>query len=336
VGLIAIGSVRGSPGATSAALALASRWPRPGALVVEADPGGGVLAARFGHRCSPGLVEWASDTRRAQHSPLEALASSLGAADTVGRYVQRIDGLTTDVVLGPDPAQMEQALHLLAGGGVVGAVAEHRALLLDIGRIDWHSAALPLACAADTLLLVTSGWPDAVDAIAVRRERLLSLPGMRAQVALVLVGDLPYPPGEVASTLALPVAGHLPADPRAADVLAGGLEPRKASPGRRFCARRAPSRNNWTSPTLRCSQARGLNLPPRNDRRERTRGHQGLPDRTGLTLNGLTSNGLTSRSRWRFLSRGAICRERPERTSGRSARQDRARPEGCALGTGVG
>ncbi len=47
--IVAIGSLRGSPGATTMAVALASVWDRPRAgapLVVEADPDGGVLAAR--------------------------------------------------------------------------------------------------------------------------------------------------------------------------------------------------------------------------------------------------------------------------------------------------
>ena len=43
--LVATGSVKGSPGVTSTALALAAVWPRP-AVLLEADPAGGDLAYR--------------------------------------------------------------------------------------------------------------------------------------------------------------------------------------------------------------------------------------------------------------------------------------------------
>src|SRR5215217_7772269 len=43
--LIAIASMKGSPGATSTSLALAAMWPRP-VVLVEADPSGGDLAYR--------------------------------------------------------------------------------------------------------------------------------------------------------------------------------------------------------------------------------------------------------------------------------------------------
>ncbi|MDF0752962.1 hypothetical protein NLU14_22305, partial [Marinobacter sp. 71-i] len=43
--LISIASVKGSPGVTSTALALAAVWPRP-VVLLEADPSGGDLAYR--------------------------------------------------------------------------------------------------------------------------------------------------------------------------------------------------------------------------------------------------------------------------------------------------
>ena len=51
--LIALASVKGSPGVTSAALALAAVWPNP-VVLVEADPSGGDLTYRC--RLSPGAV----------------------------------------------------------------------------------------------------------------------------------------------------------------------------------------------------------------------------------------------------------------------------------------
>ena len=46
----AVGSLRGAPGATTLAMGLAAAWPATTGrrcVVVEADPNGGVLAARF-------------------------------------------------------------------------------------------------------------------------------------------------------------------------------------------------------------------------------------------------------------------------------------------------
>ncbi len=56
--LIAVCSLKGSPGVTTWALALAACWPRPAsAVLVECDPSGGSLAARFGLAPAPGLVQ---------------------------------------------------------------------------------------------------------------------------------------------------------------------------------------------------------------------------------------------------------------------------------------
>jgi hypothetical protein len=215
--LVAIGSVKGSPGATTLALALAARWPEPGALVVEADPAGGDTAFRFGHHRSPGVLEWATDNR-ATTVPV----TGSGTADhLVNPYVQRLAAVSVDVVVGPGEPQMAPALRLLKSSGLLGAVAAQRTVLLDAGRLDADSPALPLAAAAEVLLLVTRAWPDALDAISVRRERLLAISGMRAKLAVVLVGDLPYPAREVAQTLALPVIATLPDDPRGVAVLTG-------------------------------------------------------------------------------------------------------------------
>lgn len=59
--LIALGSVKASPGVTTLTVALAARWIGGTArrLVVECDPSGGDLAMRFDLPLSPGLVSLA-------------------------------------------------------------------------------------------------------------------------------------------------------------------------------------------------------------------------------------------------------------------------------------
>lgn len=224
---VTVASVKGS-GVTSLAVALAARWPLPGAVVVEADPAGGDLAFRFGRRREPGLSELAADTRSGQARELAA-------------YVQRLP-LGVDVVFAPadqqvagvdrrrwdEPGQSVQVVRLVAANGVASlrAAAAARLVVVDVGRLGWESPAVPLAAAADVLLLVTGAGVDGIDAAQVRRDRILSLPGMRASVRLVLVGQPPCPVEEIASVVGLPVAAVLPEDRRAAAVLAGRAQPR--------------------------------------------------------------------------------------------------------------
>jgi hypothetical protein len=61
--VIGVGSVSGAPGASCAALGMAGLWPQHPALPVEADPSGGVIAARFGLSRGPGLNDLAAAAR---------------------------------------------------------------------------------------------------------------------------------------------------------------------------------------------------------------------------------------------------------------------------------
>lgn len=242
--LIAIGSVKGSPGATSLALALAARWPEPGGLVVEADPAGGDLAFRFGHHREPGLSALAADARGG------------GMGRELASYAQRVT-VGVDVVFAPAdqrgdgrldaPGEAAQAVRLLAGPGVgmLRAAALCRLVVVDLGRLSWDSPALPLLGTADVALLVTAAGLEGIDAVQARRDRLPNLPGLRLPPRLVLVGDLPCPTKEIARVVGLPVAGVLPIDVKGAAVLAG-----RARPGW-----------GWTRlPLLRAARALALSL----------------------------------------------------------------------------
>src|SRR4051812_30897881 len=91
--LVAVASFKGSPMVTSFAVALAARWPVPGAIVMEADPAGGDLAPRFRLSRHPGLRELAD-------------ASTTGAdALDLGRYTARLP-LGVDVI--PTPGDIPE------------------------------------------------------------------------------------------------------------------------------------------------------------------------------------------------------------------------------------
>jgi MinD-like ATPase involved in chromosome partitioning or flagellar assembly len=84
VTLISVFSLKGAPGVTTLSCLLASAWPAQGPLtVVEADPSGGDLAARFGLSSRTGWTSLCSSTRRSEESPsltphLQMLPGGLG------------------------------------------------------------------------------------------------------------------------------------------------------------------------------------------------------------------------------------------------------------------
>jgi len=216
--LVAVGSVRYSPGVTTLVTALAARWPVAGAVVVEADPAGGDLGTRFGRRPGAGLSTLAAE-------------ASLGRAREISAYAQDL-GLGVAAVLAPPDPEARQAVDVLAltGVSVLRAAAAGRAVVVDVGQLGPATPAWPLVRAADVVLVVTTTEPEGLDAVRVRRERLLTTVGVRPHVALVLTGSGPCTAEDFARTVRLPVAGTLPWDHRGAAVLAG----------------RAPARWGWT------------------------------------------------------------------------------------------
>ncbi|NNJ61907.1 MAG: hypothetical protein HKP61_13380 [Dactylosporangium sp.] len=219
-----IGSVKGSPGVTSLATALVARWPAGGGLVVEADPTGGDLAFRFGHHREPGLSVLVADAR----------GGMLGR-DLVDYAQCLVTGVP--VVFAPAdqcgdgrldaPGEAAQAVRLLAGSGIgiLRAAALSRLVVVDVGRLTWDSPAWPLLGAADVVLLLVAAGLEGLDAVQVRRTRLMAAAGLRRRPVLVLVGQPPCPLGEIARVVGWPVAGVLPVDARGAAVLAGRARP---------------------------------------------------------------------------------------------------------------
>jgi hypothetical protein len=209
--LIAIASVGGAPGVTTAALGLAACWPA-GAdpLLVEADPSGGDMQAWFGLPDTPGMVSLAAAARRASIPGLLA-----------GHAARLPGGL--QVLPGPAGAsQAHAAAAQLAAIGyepVAAASAAGQVIVADCGRLASGTPAMPLLEAADLLLVVTTADTAALAHIHAR-------PGTLADVAtrteLLLSGrPRPYRAAEITAALGLRVAGRLPWDPAGAALLRG-------------------------------------------------------------------------------------------------------------------
>ncbi|WP_166029145.1 hypothetical protein [Streptomyces chilikensis] len=202
--LIALGSLTGAPGVTTAALALASCWPhvasdgRP--VVVEANVWGGDLATRCGVPHSPGLLDVAATARQPHPGSL------LGAVATLPCGVRAV------VAPAGRPACRE-AVRVLAGeqgqAVLTGAEGDRGTVLLDLGRLGEHSD--ELLAAADHILLVTSGTPEALTHV---RAHLLASRAASSWATLVVVGPCPYSGQEIAQALDVERVWFLPWDPK--------------------------------------------------------------------------------------------------------------------------
>jgi hypothetical protein len=217
--IVAVGSLKGSPGVTTLALALADRWPAEGGepLVVEADPAGGDLAARFGLLTSRrGLVTLAAAGRRGS-----------GGARPIEDHVHELPG-GLEVIAAPAGAeQASQVLGELDGGGwallwAAGRAAD-RPLVVDCGRLDAGTAVRPVLNAADVLLLVVRAQDDELSHLAAR------LPAIRGWALPAWYVVVVAPPGrstdyrvrDISRVLGSRVLGPVPYDVGAAGVLAG-------------------------------------------------------------------------------------------------------------------
>ena len=227
--LIGLCSVKGSPGATTAALAMAARWPAGEAIVLEADPSGGDLSARFGLPTSPGLVSLAAAARRQT------------AAEVVAEHCQRLPG-GLPVVVGPVSAeQARAALSALGSRGQptlqAAAGSPDCAVLVDAGRLDSSSPALPLVRGADALVVLARPRADELSHLA---TLLTPVATWARTPGLVLVGE-GCSNREAEGELGVPVMARLPHDRSGASMLCGhprGRRPDRSALGQ-ACARLA-------------------------------------------------------------------------------------------------
>jgi hypothetical protein len=205
--LLALAAAKASPGVTTTAVALAATWPvERRVLLMEADAGGGDLAAWFGLAVEPGLVSLAT-ARRSTDRSLEGHAQPLPGGLPVLPGPPGAEQATA--ALGLLPAELLAGLDGLEGTDV----------LADLGRLDPASPALPLAQAARLLVLVARPTLAELQHLA---HRLAALREVCRALGVVLVGDGPYAPAEVAHTLGVEMVGTLPWDRHGAGLLAGG------------------------------------------------------------------------------------------------------------------
>jgi MinD-like ATPase involved in chromosome partitioning or flagellar assembly len=213
VPLIALASVKSSPGVTTTALALAAAWQAaPRRLLVEADPSGGDLGLWLGLPAAPGLAGLAAAARHGHE------------ADLAWRHARELPGGTHLVTA---PAGAEQAAACVAALSAAGLPQELAGIpepvLADCGRLEPGSPALAVAAAAKVTLLVVR---PRVSELAHLEPRIRGLEEAGLRITLILAADSRRPPGEpsypaeeICSALGVPVQGTLPADRRAVEQL---------------------------------------------------------------------------------------------------------------------
>ncbi|ABS06102.1 hypothetical protein [Kineococcus radiotolerans] len=195
--LIVLGAAKGAPGVTTTTAALAAVWPTP-ALLVEADPSGSDLQ----------LLARGDNGRHLQGGQRGAgvlgLASHGGNRSTLLKepITQSCD-LGVPVIIGPPHPRAAQAMGP-AWNQVGNALAQLSRegefdVLVDIGRLDDESVALPLISRADVVVLVTRrnlrgiAHTRRVAAIVEEQLRLNSAAAAGATPRLLIVDDLDTP-----------------------------------------------------------------------------------------------------------------------------------------------
>jgi hypothetical protein len=214
--LYALVSAGGSPGVTTAAVALALAWPSA-AIVAECDPSGGDILAGLltGHvPASLGLMEHA----------IEAGRDGYAAARTLGNQLIPLDADGTKMLL-PGLTDPRQAAGLASAWPAVAATlaAQRADVIADCGRLD-AGPAQPLAVltGARTVALVMRPTIRQVWSARSRVELLTQL-GVSSRLALLLTGPGTHSAREIAQALGVPVEAALADDARSAALLSDGV-----------------------------------------------------------------------------------------------------------------
>jgi len=218
VSVVAIASLRGGPGATTVAVGLAAVAAERGpALLIEADPSGGVLLARC-----PSLDGARTLVHLAFPDRDEAAA---GIANVVARVAQRLGELS--VITAPvNPAQATEALARPRSRWPSRLDEVPGLVVVDCGRLYPATPAASVLRAADAVVLVSS--PEAEDLIGFTDwARAANEPGPLFDApCLVTVGRGRFREWHITRELGATYWGSVPHAPDVVDLLWRGTSTR--------------------------------------------------------------------------------------------------------------
>jgi hypothetical protein len=210
----------GSPGVTTAALALALTWPGP-VLVAETDPSGGDVLAGF-------LAGHVPGNRGLLNVAYEATTVEAAAAVVAGQLVELDEAGTRRVLPGlPDPrhaATLNMTWHLLAAA----LAAQPVDVLADCGRLDGGPGQEHILRVAGHIVVVLRPTLRQAAAARPRIEMLTHVKGsLSGHVGLLVTGLGPLVPRELSRALGVPLLGVLPEDRKTALILSDGRGARR-------------------------------------------------------------------------------------------------------------
>lgn len=197
--LVGLVSAKGSPGVTTAALALAA--VAEDSLLVELDPSGGSIEVWTGAWGEPGLVRVANGLRR-----------SAGADAVVEHLVDVPAGIRS--ILAPTAGPYAESSVALTRDRLTSALRDLDGIttILDLGRWSRSDTTTHRVSGCDVVGIVCSPTIDGVEAARWLVEPLEAASATR--VVVVAVGERPYGSAEVAAAMEVPVVGALAWDRR--------------------------------------------------------------------------------------------------------------------------
>lgn len=213
--LLALGSAKGSPGVSTAALALAAVWPPAKSVIVaEVDPAGSALAPRFALPYDRGVSSLAPASRRrflaaeiSEHA--QVLPIGMGRPEVL-------------VLVGVRGAEQSRVLHRFWEAFATAAAGmDEPDVIADCGRLAPESPAMGVATRAHMTLLLTRPDVEGVVQAQLRATALQEVGVEPERLAVVVIGKEPYSQAEVAEALDVPVLGTLASDAKMAKVLSG-------------------------------------------------------------------------------------------------------------------
>lgn len=199
---------------TTTALALAMAWPHD-ALLIEADPRGGILAGWLGVEPSPSLsdalVAANTDRHRPDESPLDLL---LDCARALPHRSQ--------VVVAPiRPLEAAVASTQLCDSLLARSTTADHDIIVDRGALDTSRSILPGAIQILVHRQIPMGLAGAAARIEQLSEHWEHIHPNVDEIILVVIGDTPFDPADIALHLGSAPMFVLPDDRFAASVLCG-------------------------------------------------------------------------------------------------------------------
>lgn len=181
--LVGLASAKGAPGVTTAAVALSAV---SAGLMVELDPSGGSVDCWLAATGEPSLIPAASALRR-QADP----------ASVAGFATEVVPGLR--VLRAPTSGILAESTIAALGDRLLGTLAKlDEVVIVDGGRWSRGQPTASRLANCDAVGLVCSPTIEGVEAA---RWQLAQLTKLFDPVVLILAGERPYGPGEVAEAV---------------------------------------------------------------------------------------------------------------------------------------